>query len=50
MSSFLNVKMQESYEAPACFVLSFCEDSAICETSFTGGGIDPGSGVDWGTL
>ena len=50
MSKLFNVNGQEAYVAPACSELPFCADAAICETSFNGGGIDPGEGVDWGNL
>ncbi len=50
MSKLLYVKMQEAYQAPVCVELPFFADAAICETSFTGGEIDPGQGVDWGNL
>lgn len=38
-----------AYVAPSCAVLAL-EGQPICETSLTGGDIQPGSGVDWGTL
>ena len=41
---------RESYSAPECNVLSFFEEKAICETSFTGGDVNPGTGMDWGTF
>lgn len=46
----LNVNCsREEYLAPVSSQLVLFEDQAICETSF-GGGIDPGEGMDWGTL
>ena len=42
-------KMQEVYIAPACSMLPFYSDAAICETSYDGE-IEPGTGVDWGEL
>ena len=50
MSKLFNVNGQESYVAPACVELPFCAEAAICQTSLTGGEIEPGQGVDWGNL
>ena len=43
-------KARENYLAPACSELPFCADAAICETSYDGGSIEPGTGVDWDEL
>lgn len=50
MSKAINDKAQEAYVAPACAELPICAGSAICETSFTDGGIQPGTGSDWGLI
>lgn len=50
MVKAFNDKMQETYVAPACAELPICAGSAICETSFTDGGIQPGTGSDWGII
>jgi len=50
MSKLLNEKLREAYAAPACCELPFHADAAICQTSFNGGEIDPGTGVDWDEL
>jgi hypothetical protein len=50
MSKFMNVTTQDAYVTPASVVLPFFAEAAICETSLNGGEIDPGEGVDWGTL
>ena len=42
-------KMQDAYIAPACSLLPFYSDAAICETSYDGE-IEPGTGVDWDEL
>ena len=49
MFKVLIEKGQESYAAPACAVLPFYSDAAICETCLDGA-IDPGTGTDWGEL
>ena len=43
------VTTTEAYEAPVCDVLSF-EGQAFCQTSLTGGEIQPGTGENWGTF
>jgi hypothetical protein len=39
----------EAYESPVCEVLSV-EGQAFCQTSLTGGEIQPGTGENWGNL
>lgn len=41
--------MTEAYEAPSCSMFSF-EGQALCQTSLTGGEIQPGSGENWGNF
>ena len=49
MLNLTNEKVQEVYIAPACSLLPFYSDAAICETSYDGA-IEPGTGVDWEEL
>ena len=49
-TQLLEKNLQERYVRPACSVLAFVEDQTICQTSYTGSDIQPGEGVDWGTL
>lgn len=42
-------RTQEAYLAPVYEILSL-ETLAICQTSLTGGEIEPGEGFDWGKL
>jgi hypothetical protein len=48
MSQTSKKKGQEDYAAPACSQVPFFSEAALCETSFTSNGIEPGQGVDWG--
>ncbi|MBQ3722633.1 MAG: hypothetical protein II851_02880 [Bacteroidales bacterium] len=43
------ILLPEAYLAPECCVLSF-EGQALCQTSLTGGEIQPGTGENWGTF
>lgn len=49
MLNLTKEKVQEIYIAPACSMLPFYSDAAICETSYDGE-IEPGTGVDWDEL
>ena len=41
--------MTEAYEPPVCEMLPF-DGQALCQTSFTGGDIQPGNGENWGNF
>ena len=41
---------REAYAAPVAIQMPFQSDTALCQTSFNGNEIDPGTGSDWGTF
>ncbi|MBR1575434.1 MAG: hypothetical protein IJ654_03180 [Bacteroidales bacterium] len=41
---------REKYLPPVSSQWPFQSDTALCQTSFTGNEIDPGTGSDWGTF
>ena len=43
-------RTRERYAAPRCEEWALLEGQALCETSFEGGEIKPGEGMDWGTF
>ena len=50
MTNTMKTMSKEPFEAPVCSVLLFYAEAAICETSFTGGDLEPGTGTDWTVL